>query len=241
MPTQIDEDVLIAEAKEETASFADFMRVVDSKWCTEQFRNLPAEKATRILEAATTEFADHGYEHANTNRVAENSGISVGSLFNYFPTKENLFRHIVYSGSMLIMGQVKPILEGEKSIWERLEALLWRVIDSSKAMPELVQLYHEVTSTGNRAMVASVARDLEGFTANSYTQLIMAAQDSGEVRPELDPALAAFLIDNIIITLQYSLACDYYKMRLDLYNSDVSSEQIVADSLSFIKHAIGAK
>ncbi|MDO5025761.1 MAG: TetR/AcrR family transcriptional regulator [Trueperella sp.] len=241
MPTQINEDVFVAEAKEKAAGFTSFMQIVDSKWCTEQFRNLSEQKALRILESAAAEFANHGYEHANTNRVAENAGISVGSLFNYFPTKENLFRHIVYTGSTLIMGQMKSVIDGDKSIWQRLEDLLWRVVESSQAMPQLVQLYHEVTSTGNRAMVAPVATDLEGYTANSYKQLIIAAQQSGEVRAELDPTLTAFLIDNIIITLQYSLACDYYMMRLDLYNSEVTNEQLVADSLSFIKNAIGAE
>jgi AcrR family transcriptional regulator len=43
-----------------------------------------------ILEATTHILIAEGYEKANTNRVAERAGISIGSLYQYFPNKEAL-------------------------------------------------------------------------------------------------------------------------------------------------------
>jgi AcrR family transcriptional regulator len=43
-----------------------------------------------ILEAAARIFTQHGYAAANTNRIAEKAGISVGSLYQYFQNKDAL-------------------------------------------------------------------------------------------------------------------------------------------------------
>ncbi|GAA4975258.1 TetR/AcrR family transcriptional regulator [Streptomyces hyderabadensis] len=53
----------------------------------------------RILSAAAHVFADYGYAAGTTNRIAERAGMSIGSLYQYFPNKdailaELLVRHI---------------------------------------------------------------------------------------------------------------------------------------------------
>ncbi len=42
----------------------------------------------RILEAALTCFLESGYEQTTVARIRERSGVSNGTLFHYFPTKE---------------------------------------------------------------------------------------------------------------------------------------------------------
>lgn len=43
-----------------------------------------------ILEAAAQLFEQHGYAAATTNRIAERAGVSIGSLYQYFPNKDAL-------------------------------------------------------------------------------------------------------------------------------------------------------
>ncbi|MGC4939082.1 TetR/AcrR family transcriptional regulator [Kribbella sp. DT2] len=43
-----------------------------------------------ILEAAAQLFQRHGYASATTNKIAERAGVSVGSLYQYFPNKDAL-------------------------------------------------------------------------------------------------------------------------------------------------------
>src|SRR5512137_2473617 len=52
-----------------------------------------------ILAAAIQVFETHGYAAGTTNRIAERAGVSVGTLYQYFPSKESvavalLERHI---------------------------------------------------------------------------------------------------------------------------------------------------
>ena len=50
-----------------------------------------AERREQILAAARRCFAEHGYEGATVVRLEEAIGLSRGAIFNYFPSKEDLF------------------------------------------------------------------------------------------------------------------------------------------------------
>jgi AcrR family transcriptional regulator len=63
-------------------------------------RKLPRQDRSRvtveaILEATTRILVEEGYDKANTNRIAERAGISIGSLYQYFPNKESLLAALV--------------------------------------------------------------------------------------------------------------------------------------------------
>ena len=47
-----------------------------------------------ILEAAAQIFAELGYARATTNKIAERAGVSVGSLYQYFPNKDSLIANL---------------------------------------------------------------------------------------------------------------------------------------------------
>ncbi len=48
-----------------------------------------------ILQATAHILATDGYEALSTNRVAEKAGVSIGSLYQYFPSKESLVGELV--------------------------------------------------------------------------------------------------------------------------------------------------
>ncbi len=57
---------------------------------TGQFEKLDQEKKKIIIDAALKEFAENGVINASTNSIVKNCGISKGSLFKYFETKDEL-------------------------------------------------------------------------------------------------------------------------------------------------------
>ena len=44
-----------------------------------------ADRLARILDAAAQVFEDRGFEGATTEAIALRAGISIGSLYQYFP------------------------------------------------------------------------------------------------------------------------------------------------------------
>lgn len=79
-------------------------------------RQARAQETTRaILEAAARVFATRGYAAGTTNRIAEAAGVSVGSLYEYFPNKDAILvalmeRHIVEGESVMreLMARTRP-------------------------------------------------------------------------------------------------------------------------------------
>jgi len=63
-----------------------------------RFAKLPPDKRHRILEAAATEFADHGYTGASLNRIIEAAGISKGAAYYYFDDKADVFAAVLAHG-----------------------------------------------------------------------------------------------------------------------------------------------
>jgi AcrR family transcriptional regulator len=48
-----------------------------------------------LIEATARILVREGFERASTNRIAEVAGVSVGSLYQYFPTKEALVAAVI--------------------------------------------------------------------------------------------------------------------------------------------------
>ncbi|MDP8257728.1 MAG: TetR/AcrR family transcriptional regulator [Candidatus Alcyoniella australis] len=49
----------------------------------------------QILEAATQVFSKHGYAGTTTNHIAQRAGVSIGSLYQYFPNKGAILHELV--------------------------------------------------------------------------------------------------------------------------------------------------
>jgi AcrR family transcriptional regulator len=58
------------------------------------------ETRRRILKVAQTQFAQQGFEQTTTRDIARDANIAVGTLFNYFPTKESIVENLVNEGCM---------------------------------------------------------------------------------------------------------------------------------------------
>jgi AcrR family transcriptional regulator len=48
-----------------------------------------------VLQAAAEVFAELGYARATTNKIAARAGVSVGSLYQYFPNKDSLLASLL--------------------------------------------------------------------------------------------------------------------------------------------------
>jgi AcrR family transcriptional regulator len=66
---------------------------------TAKIRTIPRKQATQaravgtvdvILKATARILMKEGYDHASTNKIAAAAGVSIGSLYQYFPSKEAL-------------------------------------------------------------------------------------------------------------------------------------------------------
>ena len=109
-------------------------------------RKRPVQRRSRltvdvILEAAARVFADRGYAGATTNHIAERAGVSIGSLYQYFPNKDTILvalhaRHME-SASEILRGMMEQALGEKKAPDHLLRRFVGQIIEMHAADPAL--------------------------------------------------------------------------------------------------------
>ncbi|MEH6580860.1 MAG: TetR/AcrR family transcriptional regulator [Halioglobus sp.] len=91
-----------------------------------------------ILQAAVQVLIDEGFERATTNRIASRAGYSVGTLYQYFKNKEDIYREIV-DQAVLKLVEATSNLAIQPSLIETLRAWLELILESFEQDPALIQ------------------------------------------------------------------------------------------------------
>ncbi|HEX2214791.1 MAG TPA: TetR/AcrR family transcriptional regulator [Mycobacterium sp.] len=100
-----------------------------------------------LLEAAAQVFDREGLK-ATTNRIAERAGVSIGSLYQYFPNKQALMRALaerhVRDVSQRLDADFKRLREDEPPFEDAMRTILATIVDSHQDRPALHRVMHRL-------------------------------------------------------------------------------------------------
>ena len=121
-----------------------------------------------ILNAAVQVLIDEGFERATTNRIANRAGYSVGTLYQYFKNKDDIYREII-DQEILKLKESASNLTIQPSLIETLRAWLELILASFEQDPAQIQAleallagrFRERRKTAYDGIVASTVRLLE--------------------------------------------------------------------------------
>jgi AcrR family transcriptional regulator len=83
--------------------------------------------APRILLAARRRFLKSGVDGATLRAIARDAGTSIGMIYYYFPTKEDLFFAVVEQQYAAVLADMELALSAEHPVEERLQRLYERI------------------------------------------------------------------------------------------------------------------
>lgn len=205
------------------------------------FEKIAEEKQKRIMDAAIAEFAAKGFIAANINIIAKNAGISIGSMYNYFDSKESLFLTIVDHGYAVLESVIASVDLESGDIFDKLELLLRMAQKYSRKYPELNQIYLDLTSEGLSHLSQKLSKQMESITAEFSRGLMTEAKKDGVIDPDIDEYVTSFCIDNLMVMLQFSYTSDYYRDRMKIFAGDdalENDEKIIQGMMRFIRGAL---
>jgi len=107
-----------------------------------------------IIQATQEILSREGYERASTNRIADVAGVSIGSLYQYFPSKEAIVASLVE----------KTVVEAAERIREELLACMGLPLEEST--PRLVRVILE-TRKQNAFVLLRLPREVPSYHAMS--------------------------------------------------------------------------
>jgi len=109
--------------------------------------NLESAKRQQILDGARRMFLAHGFDGASMNDIVRDAGVSKGTVYAYFPSKEKLFEALIYQDRRRQAEQVIVIDRPERPIDQVLYDLGLR----------MAQLFTSEESLAQVRMVIAVA------------------------------------------------------------------------------------
>jgi AcrR family transcriptional regulator len=105
------------------------------------------ETVDAILQAAAQVFERHGYAAGTTNRIAERAGVSIGSLYQYFPGKDailvELTRRHIREGERRLAPLLAELEAGRLGLEVGLERLVGGLVDLHRDSPRLHRVLFE--------------------------------------------------------------------------------------------------
>lgn len=196
------------------------------------FRKQPVQARSQatvdaILRATARILIRDGYDLLNTNRVAELAGVSVGSLYQYFPGKEALVGALLDHHVERTLASVRreipqlSLLPLEQAVPRFVQLML----DSHCVEPELHRVFVEqLPRVGGFAKVESAVEE-SMLLARAYLEA-----HKHEIAPK-DLEIAAFITVNTIEALTHAAVLS----RPDLLQGTQLRDQIAAMVVGYLK------
>jgi len=96
--------------------------------------------APRIRVAARRHFLKNGVDGATLRAIAREAGTSIGMIYYYFPTKDDLFFAVVEEQYEKVLGDMEQALAPELSVNERLQRLFERIAEVRDEEADVLRL-----------------------------------------------------------------------------------------------------
>jgi AcrR family transcriptional regulator len=217
-------------------SVTDSLMTISSSSQEPRWRRLPEERPRQIIDAALAIFGERGLAAARLDDIAKRAGLSKGTIYLYFPNKEELFREVI---RQTIIAQIEraerelaaatqrsaseTLAQFVRGYWGFLRsndfAALFRLIHAELSnFPDLARFY-------GREVIERVWRLVAGIVERGIR--------SGEFR-DVDPTVAGRMLGPML--LMHALWCNHR----DLFKATANKtdEQVLDEVLDFYLHAL---
>ena len=196
-------------------------------------------RPSELTAAALALFVEKGFAATRLEDVAQHAGVSKGTLYLYFDSKEALFKAVIQEGVVPVVVEGEMIAaRHEGAAFELLEKLLdnwWNSIGNTayagipklmvaeaRNFPEVAQFYYENVIRRGRALMGSALE--RGMSSGEFRQM--------DVETTIDVLIAPMLM---LLIWRHSMACCqgnpvdprlYLSIHLDLLRQGLQRSQV---------------
>jgi AcrR family transcriptional regulator len=198
----------------------------------EQTRQLIAGTAWRL-------FADRGFDKVTVAEIAREAQVAEATVFNYFPTKEDLFYSRFEAFSARLADAVRDRDPGEAALAAFRRALLEEgglLAQAEAGDEEAVARLRTV----NRVIAESpalLAREQQAMTRSARDLAVLLAAETGARADDLRPQVVA----NALLGLQRAMI-DYVRSRVgsgeDLGGLAADVRKLTAEAFALLEHGL---
>jgi AcrR family transcriptional regulator len=151
------------------------------------------DRRNRLIDAALAMLATEDYERIQVKDVAESAGVSLGTLYNYFFSKERLFAEALvrWADSLPTNIRLRPLQNAAPA--EQLKEAVHRALRAFERQPQMARLVH-VLEMSTDGFAGELLHRMDLATTDAYMQALFA----------VDPVVArnALSVVNAVFSVQ---------------------------------------
>lgn len=216
-----------------------FIQEAEEKgWITRTFRRLDPEKQQSIILAIMDEASENGPADLNIKHVAERSNVAIGSLYQYFGSRENLLEFALE----LVVRQTVALFESYTAelasmpLRDALAAYLGGGVEWGKEELGMVRLFGQAAYQNAPGLAEKVVKPIAAALTGMMRAMLLAARERGEIRPEVDLEAATRLINTQMIALGDALLFPNLNGYYQLYDEEMSRDRILNSFFDFLEN-----
>lgn len=174
----------------------------------EQFEKIRERTKRQILDAGLIVFATKGYNGASVADIAKQAGVSKGLAYNYFPSKLELAKAVLYEIEN-VFTEFENIFDKEQDPYKLIQLSIKSAINNVIKNEEFWRLYITFFS---QPEVSNIAKEVFGKFVEKYiNRLQKIFTQIGIKNPKAEAYILAGILDGI--PLDYIFYKDKYPIK----------------------------
>lgn len=157
-----------------------------------------AQTRARLLDAAKAVFEEAGFLEARISDIAVHAGLSHGSFYHYFDSKEQIFREVAEVQEALLTAPPEDAADDDAGLDEiaRIRRANRRYLERYRASSKIMGVIEEVSRYDQQVNDARMKR--QKHFADRAEHAIRRLQDAGTADPAVDPEIAALALGSMV-------------------------------------------
>jgi AcrR family transcriptional regulator len=179
-----------------------------------------------LIEATARILVKEGFDKASTNRIADKAGVSVGSLYQYFPGKEALVAAVMERHSQELIQVARGVLAAvvKLPMEQAIRKLVTTALEAHRIDPKLHRvLTEQIPRTGK-------LEHIEAFNRENHTLFRTYLEAHRNEFRAVDLGLAAFVCVTSIEALTHTAVLHHSEML----SNDGATEALVDEATRLI-------
>ncbi|MGD8385940.1 MAG: TetR/AcrR family transcriptional regulator [Desulfobacteraceae bacterium] len=107
-------------------------------------KQIGPDASERLMEAATTLFAERGFAGTTVQKIADRAGVTKPVLYYYFQSKAGIFRAILDSAGAMQLDLLEEVADAPGTVLDRLLLLYHRLYEGIAEYPNVFRLIHNL-------------------------------------------------------------------------------------------------
>lgn len=207
---------------------------------TRTFCRLDEARQKAIVDAILEEATEKGPASVHIKTIAARAGVSVGSLYQYFPDRDGLLDFAVelcVRYMLDFLATSRPYLLA-MPLSDALHSYLAVGVEWGSTQANLVRFLRRAAYQGDPVLAEKAVRPIATAMRELTRDLLTGAAGRGEIRSDVDLEAAARLVNVLALAVADSQLLPYLNAYFQVVDETMPSDRVTAAFVQFVLRAV---